>query len=383
MAKSAFLTSVERQMYKRNYSKRTIDSYLYWIRAYIFFHNKAHPGSLGDQDVEQFLNYLSVDRHAASNTQALALNSLSFLYKHILKKPISVHLDFVKSNAPRKLPVVMTEPEIKAFFSKISPRYYLLAALMYGSGLRLMEAVRLRVHDIDFDYRCIRVWNGKGGKHRTVTLANDLISSLRNQIQFASEYHAIDLDNPDYAGVFLPTALRFKYINANKEIGWHYLFPSNNLSLDPEAKVMRRHHIDESTLQRAIRKAAREAYINKNVTAHTLRHSFATHLLARGADIRTVQDQLGHADLRTTQIYTHVLQMGGNAVISPFDNIQEPSASYSKEPSASYNKEPSASYTSAGFIKNRQKTEMTKEYFIRPSIPLFINDAPNHKRRVA
>jgi len=284
---------------------------------------------MGDIEVEQFLNYLSLDRKVSPKTQTMALNALAFMYKNIIKKPISTELGFIKSHMARKLPIVLTEPEIKAFFSKVPPRYFLLTAIMYGSGLRLMEALRLRVQDIDFDYRCIRVWNGKGGKHRTVTLANELLASLRTQIQHVAEYLSVDLRNPDYAGVYLPHALRLKYQNANKELGWHYLFPSQKLSLDPEAHVWRRHHIDETALQRAVRNAAREAHIKKQVTPHTLRHSFATHLLARGADIRTVQDQLGHADLRTTQIYTHILQMGGNAVVSPFDNIKEPSATYS------------------------------------------------------
>ena len=331
MAKSPFLQSIQVLMYKRNYSKRTIETYVHWIATYIRFHNKNHPSTMGNAEVEQFLNYLALDKRVSPNTQALALNALSFLYKTVLNQPISFQLNFVKSRTPRKLPVVLTEAEIEAFFSCIAPRYFLLAALMYGSGLRLMEAVRLRIHDIDFDYRCIRVWNGKGGKHRTVTLANNLMNALRNQINIGSDYHSIDLNNPAYTGVALPYALRRKHPFACRELGWHYLFPSGRLSNDPEDGALRRHHIDESTLQRAIRRAARDAQIAKVVSAHTLRHSFATHLLARGADIRTVQDQLGHSDLRTTQIYTHVLQMGGNAVISPFDNIRENAAIYTIE----------------------------------------------------
>lgn len=323
--------SIERYMFKRNYSKRTIETYLYWIRGYIIFHSKAHPGAMGDVEVQQFLNYLVIDRQASPSTQTTALNALAFLYKHIIKRPLSIELNFIKSHMSRKLPVVMTEAEIKAFFSRVSPNHFLPAALMYGSGLRLMEAIRLRVKDIDFDYRCIRIWNGKGGKHRTVTLANDLLLPLRNQIAIVASYLSVDLRNPDYDGVYLPYALREKYQAANKEVGWHYLFPSRNLSIDPETHVLRRHHVDETALQRTIRKTAKAANINKQVTAHTLRHSFATHLLARGADIRTVQDQLGHADLRTTQIYTHVLQMGGNAVVSPFDHIKESCKKYQIE----------------------------------------------------
>lgn len=331
MSKSAFMKSIERYMFKRNYSKRTIETYLYWTRFYIIFHNKTHPGAMGDLEVQQFLNYLAIDRQVAPSTQATALNALAFLYKHIIKRPLGVELGFIKSHMSRKLPVVMTEPEVKAFFSRIGPQHFLPAALMYGSGLRLMETVRLRVKDIDFDYRCIRVWNGKGGKHRTVTLANELLSPLRNQISIVADFLSVDLRNPDYSGVYLPYALREKYQSANKELGWHYLFPARNLSTDPETRLLRRHHIDETALQRAIRQTAKAANIDKQVTAHTLRHSFATHLLARGADIRTVQDQLGHSDLRTTQIYTHILQMGGNAVVSPFDHIKEPCKVYQFE----------------------------------------------------
>ena len=211
--------------------------------------------------------------------------------------------------------------EVEHLLNNISPRYYYLTALLYGSGLRLMEAVRLRVHDVDFDHCCLRIWNGKGGKHRTVTLAPELLPRLRSQMDKVRDYLTIDLNTPDYGGVWLPTALRKKYRNACKELGWHYLFPSHKTSIDPESGSLRRHHIAETGLQKAIRQAAKRARLEKHVTAHTLRHSFATHLLASGADIRTVQDQLGHADLKTTQIYTHILQQGGNAVRSPLSSL--------------------------------------------------------------
>ncbi len=321
MKSSPFLSSIEEYMYQRRYAKRTIETYTLWIRRYINFHQKRHPASMNDSHVEAFLNHLVLNRHVAPQTQALVLNVLNFLYKDIVKKPLSLRLNFVKSHKPRKLPVVLTQDEMARLMKKVSARYFLLAALLYGSGLRLMEAVRLRVKDIDFDYKCIRVWNGKGGKHRTVTMAPELVQHLRNQIIHAEHYLQLDLRNESYDGVWMPTALRHKYPNANRELGWHYLFPSSKLSVDPESNVFRRHHIDESGLQKAIRHAAKRANISKSVTPHTLRHSFATHLLASGADIRTVQDQLGHANVRTTQIYTHVLQMGGNAVISPLSNI--------------------------------------------------------------
>ncbi len=321
MSRSAFLTSVEEYMYTRRYAKRTIQTYLVWIRRFILFHNKKHPNLMGDEHVEAFLSYLVLERHVAANTQALALNALSFLYKEIIKKPLSTHLHFVKSIQPRKLPVVLTPEEISRLLESTSANYFVLAALLYGSGLRLMEAVRLRVHDIDFDYNCIRIWNGKGGKHRTVTMAPEIKSHLNNQKSVAAHFLELDLRDPDYDGVWLPHALRRKYKLANKQLGWHYLFPSRKTSIDPESGMKRRHHIDESGLQRAIRSASQKARIEKHVTPHTLRHSFATHLLGAGADIRTVQEQLGHSEISTTQIYTHVLQMGGNAVKSPLSSL--------------------------------------------------------------
>lgn len=322
MHNSPFLSYIEDKMYAQRYAKRTIETYIKWIKAYIIFHDKQHPKNLEEVHVEQYLNYLVLERKVAIQTQKVALNALYFLYRKILNRPFSLKLQFVKSTVPRKLPVVLTTHEVHNLLRYINADYYLLAALLYGSGLRLMEAIRLRVQDIDFDYNCIRIWNGKGGKHRTVTLAKELKPLIKVQIAFVEKYHTIDVQNPEYSGVWLPNALRYKYKQANKNLLWHYLFPSRRLSKDPEdKKSLRRHHIDETTLQKAIRKAALSANINKRVSAHTLRHSFATHLLASGADIRTVQEQLGHSDIATTQIYTHVLHMGGNSVISPLSNL--------------------------------------------------------------
>lgn len=321
MAKSPFLAYVEEQMWQRRYAKKTIESYVYWIRTFIIFNKKRHPKELGNAEVEAFLNHLVCKKRVAKSTQSLALNALNFLYKDILLNPLNIELNFVHSKLPRKLPVVLTQNEVKQFFLVVNPKYYLAASLLYGSGLRLSEAIRLRVHDIDFDFNCIRVWNAKGGRHRTVTLAKELKPLLKDQIAFVTRYYQLDLKNPDYSGVKLPTALAKKYPFAPKELNWHYLFPSSKTSIDPEDKVLRRHHIDESSLQKAVKQTARHAGIKKHVTSHTLRHSFATHLLGSGADIRTVQEQLGHIDIRTTQIYTHVLQMGGNAVLSPLSNI--------------------------------------------------------------
>lgn len=321
VTQSPFLDFVAEEMYKRRYAKRTVETYLHWIRFYILFHKKQHPKDLSEPHVEQFLTYLAVHRHVAVQTQALALNALSFLYKEILQRPLALKLNFNQSSKPRKLPVVLTKDEIKRLLSEIDPSYLLLAQLLYGSGLRLMEAVRLRVAAIDFDYLSIMVWHGKGGKHRRVTLAPELVPALKRQISLAEAYYQQDLETADYAGVWLPFALARKYPNAPKELGWQYLFPSNKLSIDPDAKLLRRHHIDESGLQKAVKNASRKAAIDKNVSCHTLRHSFATHLLQAGMDIRTVQEQLGHTDVKTTQIYTHVLKQGGNAVQSPLSQL--------------------------------------------------------------
>lgn len=265
---SPFLDYVEEQMLLRRYRPNTVKTYQHWIKYYIVFHNKRHPKQLGDDDVERFLTYLSVEKGVAPRTQALVLNALSFLYKEILDKPLGLQLQFQQSKANRKLPTVLLPNEILDLLSCLKPPYLTMAQLMYGSGLRKSEVIRLRVKDIDFDYAGIEVWDAKGGKHRRVTLAREL-------------------------------------------------FPSSRLSFDKVAKELKRHHIHPSALRKAITTARHCAQIEKNVTCHTLRHSFATHLLQRGADIRTIQAQLGHTDVRTTQIYTHVLQMGADGVTSP------------------------------------------------------------------
>ncbi len=251
----------------------------------------------------------------------MALNALVFLYRVILLKPLTLELNFNKSKQATKLPVVLTQAEVSALLSQIANRYALQCKLMYGSGLRLMEVVRLRVQDIDFDFFAIQIWQGKGGKNRRVTLAKELCESLKAQIAMVQSIYKQDEANPNYKGVWLPYALVRKYPRASNNVQWHYLFPSGRLSSDPETGCLRRHHIDETSLRKAVKMAAYHAKIEKNVTCHTLRHSFATHLLQRGADIRTVQEQLGHSDIRTTQIYTHVIDNGANGVRSPLSDL--------------------------------------------------------------
>jgi integron integrase len=318
---SAFLTYISELMTTKRYAKRTIKCYLYWIKFFILYHHKRHPNEMGDSEVEAFLSYLSNERHVAVKTQATALNALCFLYRHIIVRPLSKDMQFNKARVAQKLPVVLTRSEIQSLLLNMHPKHMLIAQLLYGSGLRLMEALRLRVQDIDFDYLSVMVWQGKGNKNRRVTLAEELVPALKNQISAVNQLFHCDTKNQEYAGVWLPYALSRKYPNAPKEINWHYLFPSGSLSLEPTIGALRRHHIDETTVRKAIKQATNKAQIKKRVTCHTLRHSFATHLLEAGADIRTVQEQLGHSDVKTTQIYTHVLQRGGRAVLSPLSRL--------------------------------------------------------------
>lgn len=308
-------------MLAKQYSLRSVDTYLKWIAGFINYHDKRHPLSMGDNEVEKYLDYLVLKKNVSPKTQATALNALAFLYKHIIKQELSPDLVFVRSKKQQKLPIVMTPDEVKLLISFLDKRYYLIAGLMYGSSLRVMEAVQLRVQDIDFDYKSIRIWNGKGNKHRIVTLATELIPLLRSQIMQANDYLLLDIKNEQFAGVWMPNALARKYPSANKSLAWQYLFPSYKLSADPQTGEIRRHHFYPTGVRKAIKKAALKAQLTKPITPHTLRHSFATHLLQSGADIRTVQSQLGHSDVKTTQIYTHVLQQGANGVVSPLSKL--------------------------------------------------------------
>jgi integron integrase len=323
MSKSPFLESISDFMLARHYSKRTIETYLTWIKAYIIFHGKRHPSELGEAEVESFLTYLAVKRHVAAATQGIALNALAFLYNKFLEQPIENADEFRRSKRQAKLPVVLTEQEIKSLFKVLEPPFRLMAGFLYGSGLRRIELLRLRINDIDSSLLQVRVWNGKGFKHRLTTLAPELLPAIDRQTARAKAFFEEDMANPDYAGVWLPDALARKYRSAPKELGWHYLFPSYKLSYDPNSKKLRRHHIDETSLNKAIRKAGQDAGIMQPISPHTLRHSFATHLLKSGADIRTVQQQLGHFDVKTTEIYTHVLKQGAHGVKSPLSGLLE------------------------------------------------------------
>ncbi|MCG9786810.1 integron integrase [Vibrio mediterranei] len=319
--KSPFLNYIRDFMRARHYSERTIDAYLSWIFQYIVYHDKKHPKEMGTAEVEDFLSYLITSRNLAMRTQNQALNALVFLYKHIFHDPIDVNMRFKKSNKSKKLPTVLTVKEVSKVLENMPPSFLLPAQLMYGSGLRLMECLRLRYQDIDFDYGALRIWRAKGNKNRVVTLARELFPAIQRQQQHVESIWRQDVKQSDYSGVWLPNALATKYPNSNKELNWQFLFPSARLSIDPTSNLIRRHHINESSVQKALKSAVKKAGIEKQVSCHTLRHSFATHLLESGADIRTVQEQLGHTDIKTTQIYTHVINRGASGVKSPLSNI--------------------------------------------------------------
>ena len=327
MAGSPFLTAVREFMMVRRYSLRTIDSYLYWIKYYILFSGKRHPSELPFDSIEKFLTYLAVERSVAAATQSIALNALAFLYEKYLQKPLGDIGQFRRSLRQPKLPVVLTQFEVKALLDRLEGAHQLMASLLYGSGLRRIELLRLRVKDVDFDNLQLQVWGGKGGRHRLTTLAPELVPQLKTQIKRVEVLLEQDNRLVDFAGVWMPDALARKYAGAAKSLSWQYLFPATRVSIDPQhfalngGGALRRHHFDENGLNRIVRNAARAAGIEKVVSCHTLRHSFATHLLQAGADIRTVQQQLGHTDVKTTEIYTHVLKQGAHGVRSPLSQL--------------------------------------------------------------
>ena len=309
------------QVRLRDYSIRTERAYLGWLLRYIHFHAMADPASLNEEHISRFLEYLVINRNVAVSTQAQALNALVFFYKQVLGQELGDQIAFVHSKKPRRMPVVLTREEVRLLFSHLTnPTRLLMANLLYGCGMRLMECVRLRVLDVDFGYHQILVRNAKGKKDRVVPIPEKLIENLQKQIEKVRALHTEDLE-AGFGHVYLPDALSRKYPNAQKEFRWQYVFPSAKVSTDPRSGETRRHHIHENGLQKHIRKAAEQAGIVKRVNCHVLRHSFATHLLESGYDIRTVQELLGHADVSTTMIYTHVLNRPGVSVISPFDML--------------------------------------------------------------
>jgi len=302
----------------KHYSLRTEQTYKDWIKRYILFHGKRHPKEMGIQEIQTFLTHLASEKNVAASTQNQALSAILFLYRHVLHIEIEFPTDIVRAQKSKTLPTVLTHQEAIAVINKMDGIPKIMTKILYGSGLRLMECLRLRVKDIDFGNHQIIVRDGKGQDDRFTILPDSLLHELDLHIQAVSIIHQKDI-RQGFGEVHLPYALARKYPGAAKEWGWQYLFPALSRSIDPVSKKTMRHHADPSVLQKAIRGAAKKVRISKSVSPHTFRHSFATHLLQNGYDIRTVQELLGHKDVKTTMIYTHVLQRGGLAVKSPLD----------------------------------------------------------------
>ena len=320
MSKIKLLENVRRHMRTKHLSMRTEQAYLHWIKRFILYNKKRHPAEMGSAEINAFLTHLAVNAGLAASTQNQALNAVVFLYREVIGREIEDIGPFTRAKKGSKLPVVLSVDEVKSVFEHLEGTYKLMASLLYGSGLRLMECVRLRVKDIDFKYMNITVRSGKGDKDRVTMLPKSCVEPLRLHMKKAAIIHQQDLE-AGYGEVFLPFALARKYVNAAREWQWQYVFPASHLSADPRSGTKRRHHLSESILQKMMRRAVKKAKITKPASCHTLRHSFATHLLENGYDIRTVQQLLGHSDVRTTMIYTHVLKQGAMAVLSPADKL--------------------------------------------------------------
>ncbi len=301
----------------KHYSLRTEKSYVHWVRRYIFYHNKRHPQEMRAGEVQSLLSYLAVSRRVSASTQNQALNALVFLYKHVLKMELG-DIDAVRAWRPKRLPVVLTRDEVQRVLSLLSGVNHLVVSMLYGSGLRLVECLRLRVKDIDFAANHIIIRDGKGFKDRVTILPESVVPELREHLVRVKALHE-DFLRRGYGDVELPYALNRKYPNAGREWAWQYVFPARNISSDPRTGARRRHHIHESVLQRAVKRAVKLSEIAKSAGCHTMRHCFATHLLESGTDIRTVQELLGHKDVKTTMIYTHVMKKPGIDVRSPLD----------------------------------------------------------------
>lgn len=302
----------------KHFSLSTERAYVGWIRRFILFHHKKHPTDMAEPEIRQFISHLAVNAKVSASTQTVALSALLFLYREVLKRdlPFIDHIERAKRS--RTLPVVFTRSEVQSVLARVDGTHHLIASLLYGGGLRLMEAVRLRVKDIDFERTEITVREGKGAKDRVTMLPRSMIHSLQIHLKRVRLLHQADL-TAGFGGVQLPFALARKYPGAVREWGWQYVFPSVKLSRDPRSGEQRRHHVHAEQTQRAVKNAIRLAQVTRNGSCHTFRHSFATHLLEDGYDIRTVQELLGHKDVSTTMIYTHVLNRGGRGVRSPLD----------------------------------------------------------------
>ena len=317
-AKPRLLDLVRAEIHKRHYSYRTEKQYVGWIVRFIRFHDGQYPGALGGPEVEAFLSYLASTRDVAAATQAQALAALLFLYKRVLHVDLPWLNNVTRARRPKRLPVVLSRDEVRRLLDQLYGPYRVVASLLYGSGLRLLEALRLRIKDVDLASRTLVVRDGKGFKDRVTVLPESLIAPLRVRVRRLRELHEAAVA-AGFGGVELPHALHQKYPRAHLDFGWQYLFPATHPSRDPRTGVWRRHHLHEQSMQRVMREAVRRSGIDKPASCHTFRHCFATHLLESGSDIRTVQELMGHSSVKTTQIYTHVLNRGGIAARSPLD----------------------------------------------------------------
>lgn len=318
MSKPKLLDQVRATIRLKHFTIRTEETYIHWIKRFIIFHKKRHPLEMGEKEIREFLSNLASQLNVARATQNLALQSILFLYREVLHKEIANIDNIERAKKEVKLPVVFTRDEVNKILSNMKSTTHLMASLLYGAGLRLMECIRLRVKDIDFNANSILIREGKGGKDRITVLPKKLKEALQNHLMKVKLLHKEDLA-AGFGEVHLPYALERKYPNANKEWCWQYVFPSTRLSIDPRSGKNRRHHMSEKVLQQNVKVAIKKAEVAKNGSCHTFRHSFATHLLADGYDIRTIQQLLGHSDVSTTMIYTHIINLGGNGVWSPLD----------------------------------------------------------------
>ena len=319
-ARPKLLDQVRLSIRARHYSKRTEESYVHWIKRFIFFHGKRHPAEMGEPEINAYLTHLALKDHVSSSTQNQALSALLFLYRYVLGREVGELGDVIRARRPKRSPVVLTYEEVKAVLSRLHGDKWLMASLMYGAGLRLMECLRLRVQDVDFARNEILVRDGKGGKDRVTILPKSLKKPLEEHLRSVKAVHEKDLAE-GWGRVPLPDALDRKYPNASREWRWQWVFPQENRWKNGTTGEQGRHHVDESILQKAFKQAVEKAGLTKRASCHTLRHSFATHLIQDGYDIRTVQELLGHKDLRTTMVYTHVLNRGGRGVKSPVDDL--------------------------------------------------------------
>jgi integron integrase len=314
------LNQLRKAIQTRHYSRRTEQTYVNWVKRFITFHSNRHPSEMGEKEINNFLSHLAINEYVSASTQTQALCAVVFLYRHVLNKEIGLMNGLIRAKKQKRLPVVLTKEEVKSVLRFLEDDKWLMAMLMYGAGLRLMECLRLRVKDIDFSTNQIVVRDGKGNKDRLTMLPTTVKKPLIEHLEEVGELHQRDLQE-GFGRVYMPYALERKYPNAAREWGWQYVFPASNRFVNPQTGVQGRHHVHESVLQRAVKEAVRKAGITKSASCHTFRHSFATHLLEDGYDIRTVQELLGHKNVSTTMVYTHVLNRGGRGVLSPVDRL--------------------------------------------------------------